>query len=247
MTLTQLHNAGGVLAVSKPAGLPTQAPQGIDSVESHLRQQLFGADFTAAQAAGSRRHPGGFLGVPHRLDRVVSGVLLLAVTPRAARQLSRQFQRRQIGKTYWALVAASRSLELSEGDQFVWQDWLLKVPFQPRVECVSAATVDAQAAETRGCVLAIFGEYLLLELYPKTGRMHQLRVQAAVRGMPIVGDWLYGGDGPAEPDRSSPIGLHAKAIRYICPETDRQIQVTAPLPAEGLWEPWANEISVYYS
>ncbi len=240
MTLIPLYNAGGVLAVSKPAGLPTQAPAGIASVESQLREQLFGPAFAAALAAGSRRHPGGFLGVPHRLDRAVSGVLLLATTPRAARQLSRQFQRRQIDKTYLALVTASPSLELHEGKQFTWQDWLVKVPGQPRVECVPAATADAQAAETRGCVLAVTGEQLLLELYPQTGRMHQLRVQAAARGMPMVGDWLYGGEGPQEPDRSSPIGLHARAISFRCPETDRPVQVTAPLPAGSLWEPWAR-------
>jgi 23S rRNA pseudouridine1911/1915/1917 synthase len=240
MTLIPLYNAGGVLAVSKPAGLPTQAPAGIASVESHLREQLFGPAFAAALAAGSRRHPGGFLGVPHRLDRAVSGVLLMATTPRAARQLSRQFQRRQIDKTYLALVTACPSLELHEGKQFTWQDWLVKVPGEPRAECVSAVTADAQAAETSGCVLAVSGEQVLLELHPQTGRMHQLRVQAAARGMPMVGDWLYGGEGPQEPDRSSPIGLHARAIRFRCPETDRPVQVTAPLPAGSLWEPWAR-------
>jgi len=89
-----LFENNGVLAVCKPAGLPTQAPWGIESVESLIRRQKFQGLFEEAVALGRKRHPGGFLGIPHRLDRAVSGVMLLASTPRAARQLSRQFERR---------------------------------------------------------------------------------------------------------------------------------------------------------
>ena len=94
-----LFETNGVLAVCKPAGLPTQAPWGIESVESLIRRQKFQSLFKESIATGGKRHPGGFLGVPHRLDRAVSGIMLLASTPRAARQLSRQFERRQIRKT----------------------------------------------------------------------------------------------------------------------------------------------------
>jgi len=82
--------ASGVVAVEKPAGLPTQAPPGIPSLESWLR-------FRAGAASA-------YLGVPHRLDRAVSGIMLFAESPRAARQLSRQFERRESVKRYLASV-----------------------------------------------------------------------------------------------------------------------------------------------
>jgi 23S rRNA pseudouridine1911/1915/1917 synthase len=249
MTLEVLHDAGGVLAVAKPAGLPTQAPPGIDSVESLVRTQLFGQRFReaiAAAAAGGRvRHPGGFLGVPHRLDRPVSGVVLLATTPRAARQLSRQFERRQVVKTYHALVAARGSHGLAAGDTFTWEDLVRKLPDEPRVEIVvegsnAEGTAGAARAVTRGRVLDITGDRLRLELVPETGRMHQLRVQAAARGLPVVGDLLYGGpalstaddaaaDHAADP-RCRPIALHAWRIAFTDPETGAPVEVTCPLP-----------------
>ena len=247
--LEVLHESGGVLAVAKPAGLPTQAPPGLDSVESLVRTRLFGQRFSeaiAAAAAGGRvRHPGGFLGVPHRLDRPVSGVVLLATTPRAARQLSRQFERRQVTKTYRAFVAAQRPPGLAVGDTFTWEDLVRKVPEEPRVEIVAAGipadgAAGAARAITRGRVLDIAGDRLELELVPETGRMHQLRVQAAARGLPVVGDLLYGGpavataadaaaDDAADP-RIRPIALHAWRIAFADPETGGPVEVTCPLP-----------------
>jgi len=248
-SLEVLHEAGGVLAVAKPAGLPTQAPPGIDSVESLVRTRLFGEKcaeaIAAAEAGGRVRHPGGFLGVPHRLDRPVSGVVLLATTPRAARQLSRQFERRQVVKTYLALVAARRPHGLAVGDIFTWDDLVRKLPDEPRVEIVAAGidageSVNATRAVTRGRVLEVAGDRLRLELVPETGRMHQLRVQAAARGLPVVGDLLYGGPAlttagdktaaDAADPRSRPIALHAWRIAFADPETGAPVEVTCPLP-----------------
>jgi 23S rRNA pseudouridine1911/1915/1917 synthase len=247
-TLEVLHDAGGVLAVAKPAGLPTQAPPGIESVESLVRTRLFGRQFLEAIAAaaprGRVRHPGGFLGVPHRLDRPVSGVVLLATTPRAARQLSRQFERRQVSKSYHALVAARDPHGLTVGDTFTWEDLLRKLPDEPRVEIVADGvgangTAGAAPAVTRGRVLEVSGDRLRLELAPETGRMHQLRVQAAARGLPVVGDLLYGGpafstadDAAAEQaadPRSLSIALHAWRIAFTDPETGAPVEVTCPL------------------
>jgi 23S rRNA pseudouridine1911/1915/1917 synthase len=248
--LEVLHDAGGVLAVAKPAGLPTQAPPGIDSLESLVRARLFGQRFQEAVAAGGRvRHPGGFLGVPHRLDRPVSGVVLLATTPRAARQLSRQFERRQVTKTYRALVAAERPHGLTVGTTFTWDDLVRKLPDEPRVEIVATGSdggkstgeaAGAAQAITRGRVLEVAGDRLELELVPETGRMHQLRVQAAARGLPMVGDLLYGGpalataaaDDATDP-RSRPIALHAWRIAFADPETGAAVEVTC----ESGWHP----------
>jgi 23S rRNA pseudouridine1911/1915/1917 synthase len=246
MTIDVLFESSGVLAVCKPAGLPTQAPPGITSVESLLRRQCFGDAFSADQAAGVRRHPGGFLGVPHRLDRPVSGVLLLATTPRAARQLSRQFERRQIGKTYLAVVPNPKEA-MPAGTTFEWRDMIRKVPDEPRAEIVPGGTAGCHEALTIGRVLLVAGDRSLLALEPRTGRMHQLRVQAASRGMPVAGDTLYGGTSLSESseDRTAAIALHAWRIRLSDPESGAPTEVSCPLPPGSAWEGWAQATETF--
>jgi 23S rRNA pseudouridine1911/1915/1917 synthase len=243
MDLEILHDSGGVLAVAKPAGLPTQAPPGIPSVESLIRARLFGAAAAAAIAAGRRRHPGGYLGVPHRLDRAVSGVLLLATTPRAARTLSRQFERREIAKTYLAVVAAASGSPV-DADTFEWHDTIRKVPDEPRVELVPAGGDGGREAVTTGRVRGAAGGTLLLELSPRTGRMHQLRVQTAARGLPVLGDATYGGP-PLIPaadhacSRSIPIALHAWRIAFSDPEFGQPTEIVCPPPVGPPWDRYA--------
>lgn len=212
--------SSGVVAVEKPAGLATQAPPGIPSLESWLRSR--------AGAAGA------YLGVPHRLDRAVSGIMLFAESPRAARQLSRQFERRQIVKRYLAIVTAGAGDPLS-GD--VWEDHLAKVADEARVETVPEAAPGARRAVTRVAgVVGLGTDRLLLVLEPFTGRMHQLRVQAAARGHAVVGDTLYGGPAPpivaaGDDPRSQPILLHAWEIAWRDPDTGARRLARAALPA----------------
>ena len=241
MQLAILHDSGGVLAVAKPAGLPTQAPPGITSVESLVRERLFAAAVTADQSAGRRRHAGGFLGIPHRLDRCVSGVLLLATTPRAARQLSRQFERRLVRKTYLAIVTPGAIEPPRVGALLEWTDTLRKVTEQPRAEVVPSGTAEGREAVTTGRVRAVATDgSLLLELEPLTGRMHQLRVQAAARGLPVVGDVLYGGrlveHAPPTDTRAAAIGLHAWRITFLDPVTAASTTVTCPPPTGNPWQ-----------
>ena len=226
----RVSEASGVAVVAKPAGLATQAPPGIPSVEAWLRGLL---------------PAGAYLGVPHRLDRAVSGVMLMATTPRAARQLSRQFERRGIEKTYIALLVppASESAEAMRlaaadaGGVVEWHNRLAKVADEPRVEVVDEATAGRDA-RTRARLLGILpgGEWLVA-LQPVTGRMHQLRVQAAARGLPMVGDCVYGEPaaecfGPSDITdvRQRPIALHAWRISYCDPDTQAPISAEAPLP-----------------
>ena len=234
----------GVLAVNKPAGLSTQAIWGIESVESLIRRQQFHQHFEDAVASGVTRHPGGFLGVPHRLDRAVSGVMLLALTPRAARQLSRQFERRQIQKTYIAIVEPTGAMSKRE-EPFIWQDALRKVSGEPRVEVVKTHDSHAKPALTKGFVLASSKNRCVLKLHPETGRMHQLRIQAACRGMPIINDALYGSASieDIEKTRHQPIALHAWSIEYDDPENKQRVAAHAPVPETPLWMCWRDEIS----
>ena len=241
MSIPFLYDTGGVLAVAKPAGLPTQAPPGIASAESLVREQLFGDTLATDLAAGRTRHPGGFLGVPHRLDRAVSGVLLFATTPRAARQLSRQFERRQVRKTYLALVMPANAAAPAVGTAFEWQDTIRKVPDEPRAEIAPKGTADGREAVTTGRVLRAAepgplpdAGMLHLELEPVTGRMHQLRVQSASRGLPVVGDTLYGGR-PLGDAHAEAIGLHAWRITFRDPATGAETTVTCPPPSSPPW------------
>jgi 23S rRNA pseudouridine1911/1915/1917 synthase len=235
-----LGESSGVIAILKPAGLATQAPSGIPSVESWLRGRLHGGDRS------------GYVGVPHRLDRAVSGVLLMAATPRAARKLSRQFERRQVLKTYVAVVAARPDghagalAEMRAGFAAEWRDFLEKLPDQARSRVADQTSPAAREAVTIARRLSAPSgpppAAMVLQLDPRTGRMHQLRVQAAVRGMPIVGDELYGGlplaGGRAAGDVEQPILLHASRITYLDPDSNDVVTIEAPLP--GHWPEWAR-------
>ena len=228
-----LREGSGVIAILKPVGLATQAPPGIESVEQWLRDRL-------------GRDASGYLGVPHRLDRAVSGVVLMAATPRAARKLSRQFEGREIAKTYLAVVetGAAAKETLPGADAVEWRDLLRKVPEEARSEVVDSQALAAREAITHASWIDCAGRdegKQLLKFMPVTGRMHQLRVQAASRGLPIVGDELYGGpplgDGDGD-ERERPILLHAWRIDYTDPDSGERISVEAPLPDH--WPAWAR-------
>lgn len=227
-----LFHRSGVVAIAKPAGLATQAAAGIPSVESWLRDLLH---------AGS---PQGYVGVPHRLDRAVSGVLLMASTPRAARQLSRQFERRQVTKTYLALAssATDAAAELERlgaaGEMGVtWEDMLVKIPDAACARLADATTPGARSAVTRARLLGPAGVAAAtwrLVLEPVTGRMHQLRIQASARGLPMLGDVLYGGVPgwctAAAGLREEPIALHAWRIRYRDPDDAEELTAEVDVP-----------------
>jgi 23S rRNA pseudouridine1911/1915/1917 synthase len=171
-----------------------------------------------------------YLGIPHRLDRPVSGVIVFARNTKAAQRLAEQFQQRQVRKFYWALVEGD--LPDVEGR---WEDWLLKKPEEARTEVVAADTPGAKHAVSRYRRLWSGDEGTLLEVEPETGRMHQIRVQAASRGHPIRGDEIYGSSRPFGPIASLPrdrvIGLHSRQLTFLHPIRFEPITLIAPLPA----------------
>lgn len=219
-----LLESGPCLVVNKPAGLLTQAPPGIDSLERRVKEFLKQRD----------HKPGNvYLGVPHRLDRPASGALVLARHVRAARRLAEQFQARTVRKTYWACVAGH--VTPAEG---TWRDWLRKVPDQPRAEQVPADHPDAREAILHYRTLGVFEWGTWLEIELETGRMHQVRVQAAIRGHPVLGDAMYGSQVPFGPPledwRQRPIALHARQLQFRHPMTHEPLEVIAPTPP--LWQ-----------
>ena len=223
------------LAVAKPAPLLTQGvPPGIPTLEAMVKAYL-----------KERYHKPGnvYLGIPHRLDRPVSGVVLFARNSKAARRLAEQFQNRQVKKVYWAVVEPALSGELPPVEG-VWEDWLLKVKEQARSERVTEDTVGARRAVLRFRRLRESENGALLEIEPETGRMHQIRVQAASRGWPVLGDVLYGArlpfGPPAELPRNRIIALHARSLTFLHPIRYEPLTLTAPLPET--WTEWAPPV-----
>jgi 23S rRNA pseudouridine1911/1915/1917 synthase len=208
------------LAVAKPAGLLTQAPPAVPSLEAQVKAYLRERYRKAGKV---------YLGIPHRLDRPVSGVVLFARQTKSAQRLAEQFQTRQVVKVYWA--ALEGDVQLAEG---TWEDWLRKLPEEARAERAEPGSPGARHAVLRYRRLGECAGGTLLELRPETGRMHQLRVQAALRGRPIRGDALYGAKLPFGPPTDLPrgrvIALHARSLTFLHPVRYEPITVTAPLP-----------------
>lgn len=221
---TVLFEDNHCLALSKPGGLLTQGlPVGLPTLWSWAREYLR----TTYDKAGNV-----YLGVPHRLDRPVSGVVLFAKSSKAAARLAEQFRDRTVTKVYRALVDGV--IEPVEG---VWIDYLRKIQDEARAEISTEDVADAKRAETRYRVLESRDGGTLVELLPVTGRMHQLRIQSASRGWPIRGDVTYGATscfGPApELPRDRLIALHAHSLTFLHPIRYEAMTVTAELP--GYW------------
>lgn len=219
-TIHILYEQGPCLAVLKPAGLLTQAPKGIDSLERRIKQFLIQRDHKPGKA---------YLAVPHRLDRAVSGAMVFAKHVRAARRLSEQFEARTVRKIYWALVGG----EVSPPDG-TWTDFVRKIPNRAKAEIVAPDHPDARQAVLRYRTLQSADWGIWLEVELETGRMHQIRLQAATHGHPILGDALYDGRQPFGPqhadERLRAIGLHARLLEFDHPMTHDRVSVTAPLP-----------------
>ncbi len=170
----------------------------------------------------------------------MSGVVVFARNTKAAGRLAEQFSQRQVRKVYWAVVEpnAEGGLPPEEG---VWEDWLLKIRDEARTERVPVATPGAKLAVLRFRRLSVAADGALVEIEPETGRMHQIRVQAATRGWPVRGDFLYGARLPFGPNAELPreriIALHARSLTFLHPIRYEPLTVTAPAPEA--WRSWA--------
>lgn len=216
-----------LIAVNKPAPLLTQAPEGIPNLESSVKAYI---------KSTCNKPAGVYLGVPHRLDRPVSGVIVFARNTKAAQRVHAQFEKRQVRKVYWACVDGDVIPETG-----VWEDWLRKIPDEAKVERSAEGEPGAKRAMLGYLVLKKLDGGTLLELTPQTGRMHQLRVQTAWRGHPIWGDSRYGSTrdfGPTTDDpRERLIALHARQLTIQHPFTKEELVLVAPVPEYWPWNP----------
>lgn len=213
------------MVLNKPAGLLTQGvPNAQISLESLVKQYL----------KEKYEKPGNvYLGVPHRLDRPVSGIVIFARNSKAANRLAEQFRDRSIRKTYLAVTQSVPTP--TEG---TLRDWLLKDAAAAHVSVVAPGTEGSKEAVLDYEVIAVKGGRALVQIALHTGRMHQIRVQFASRGWPIEGDRQYGATLTADAaqaynPQTSPIGLHAWRLNLKHPVRYDEIRLEAPLP--GHW------------
>ncbi|RKD18014.1 RNA pseudouridine synthase [Pelobium manganitolerans] len=171
---------------------------------------------------------GAFLGVVHRLDRPVSGVILFAKTSKALDRINKMFKERQMHKTYWAVVRQKPSK--MEGKLL---HWLVKNPKKNITTAYHTEVKGGQSAELNFKVLGNLEGYYLIEVDPITGRPHQIRVQLSTLGSPIVGDNKYG---YPRGSRKKSICLHARKLEFIHPVKQEPVSIYAPLPKDGFWE-----------
>lgn len=216
-----LYEKGPCICVQKPAGLLTQAPPGIDNLELQVRQ-------FCKQREGKSGNI--YLAIVHRLDRPVSGAILFCRNVRAAQRLAAQFRERSVGKKYWAIVEG-----VPDAEQGAWEDSVRKIPDVAQGEIVDEQAPGAKLARLTWRLLAKSASHALLEVDLGTGRYHQIRLQCAARGLPVLGDTLYGAAGPFGPVVEDPrhrhIALHARRLVFRHPMVDEKVEITAPLPA----------------
>jgi 23S rRNA-/tRNA-specific pseudouridylate synthase len=243
-----LYDSGPCLVVNKRAGLLTQAPAGIDSLEVQVK---------AFYREREQKEGNVYLGLPHRLDRPVSGAIVFARHVRAAQRLATQFENRTVTKVYWAVVEGD--VEPNEGS---WTDHLHKrhgmaqsivVPSDdPRGKLAilhyrvlarryrdepswlaPTTSTESNDVAPRPCTGRV--RYTWLEIQLETGRTHQIRIQASSRGHAVLGDSQYGATQPFgeqfDDERLRAIALHARHLGFNHPMTNEAVDITAPLSA----------------
>ena len=169
-----------------------------------------------------------FIGLPHRLDRPVSGIVVLAKTSKALERLNKMFHDGNVKKTYWAITKSKPTPAEAELENWILRNEKMNKSF-------------AYAKEVKGSKYALLHyrtidssqNYNLIEVDLKTGRHHQIRCQLASIGCPIKGDLKYGAK-RSNPDGS--ISLHARHIEFAHPVSKELISITAPLPHDALWQ-----------
>ena len=177
-----------------------------------------------------------FLGVVHRLDRPVSGLVVFARTSKALTRLNKMFAEGEVHKTYWAIVpkiSKSEECGVRSEEWHIIEHWLVRNEKQNKSYAYDREKPNAKKAVLRYRALAHSDNYTLLEVNLMTGRHHQIRCQLAAMGCPIKGDLKYGAP-RSNPDGS--ISLMAHRIEFIHPVSKEAIAVEAPLPDDKLWQ-----------
>lgn len=168
-----------------------------------------------------------FLGVVHRLDRPVAGLVMFGKTSKATSRLNAMFREGQVHKTYWAIVSGT-----PKADEATLDNWLVRNEKQNKSYAYDHEVPNSKHALLRYKVIARSDNYTLLAVDLLTGRHHQIRCQLAHAGMPIKGDLKYGAR-RSNPDGS--ISLLSHRMSFVHPVSKKTIDITSPVPDDNLW------------
>lgn len=211
-----------VLVVNKPAGLLVHGDETGDVCLADLAKEYIKEKYNK---------PGNvYIGVVHRLDRPVSGVVLLAKTSKALTRLNELFRSKKTIKTYWAVVLSRPAIP-----EQTLVHWLIKDSSRNVTTAYARENSKGLRSELSYRLIGQHDKNYLLEVNPLTGRPHQIRVQLASMNCPIAGDLRYGASKPL-PDKS--IALHARSLQFEHPTLKTMITVSAPLPNTPIWKPF---------
>lgn len=209
-----------LIAINKHAGDIVQVDTTGDlSMEDMLKQFL---------AKKYNKPNDAFVGVIHRLDRPVSGMILFAKTSKGLDRLNRQFHDRKVQKTYLAVVR-----QKPEAMQGTLKNWLLRDRKKMVTKAYNREVKNGSYAELDYEVIGMIDGFYLLKINPLTGRTHQIRSQLAYMGCPIVGDNKYG---YPRGSMLRSICLHSRSLAFSHPVKEEAMLVKAPLPKDGFWD-----------
>ncbi|WP_289114511.1 RNA pseudouridine synthase [uncultured Bacteroides sp.] len=217
--MTVVYEDNHIIIVNKTASEIVQGDKTGDTPLSETVKQYLKEKYSK---------PGNvFIGVTHRLDRPVSGLVVFAKTGKALSRLNEMFKNSEVKKTYWAVV---KNLPREEEGELV--NYLVRNEKQNKSYAYDKEVPGSKKAILRYRIIGRSQNYYLLEVDLKTGRHHQIRCQLAKMGSPIKGDLKYGSP-RSNPDGS--ICLHARSIRFVHPVSKELIEVEAPVPLGNLW------------
>jgi len=218
--LQVLYEDNHIIVVNKRAGDIVQGDKTGDKplsnvVKSYLKDKY--------------NKPGNvYLGTVHRLDRPTSGLVIFSKTSKALPRLNKMFATKDITKTYWALV---KNKPKKDSDRLT--HWLKKNPKNNKSYAHSTEVKDSKKAVLSYQIIKKLDNFYLIEVTLETGRHHQIRTQLASIGCPIKGDLKYSYD---RSNKDASISLHARNIKFIHPVSKEELDITAPLPKDPVWD-----------
>ena len=217
--MTVVYEDNHIIVVNKTSSEIVQGDKTGDTPLSEMVKQYLKEKY---------HKPGNvFIGVTHRLDRPVSGLVVFAKTSKALPRLNEMFRNGEVKKTYWAIV--KECPKETEGELV---HYLVRNEKQNKSYAYDKEVKNSKKAVLHYKLICHSQNYYLLEVDLKTGRHHQIRCQLAKMGCPIKGDLKYGSP-RSNPDGS--ICLHARTVQFVHPVSKEEIRLTAPVPEGNLW------------